>query len=318
MTVAAVPSAVAPIADTVAPVPNLVGPVSDVIASIQDMLTAVGGAVVPVTQLQSELYSFLVNIAQVAPLAEVIAWIRDTLTSVAGAVAPLTQLSSELASFLFGIIGVEPVLDAWGGIGNAVLSGAVHAGAASKLSLLWAFAGISGMPVGGNPMGIAPLGGIAASTLAAISQVAEASSLLGLAQPFFRARLQRTPARRVSGGTGRCRSVGHRRAADPHRSRGASPFPGGAGSSCSAWRRRAADPHRSRGARRILPGQSRLRGAHSEHRALRPSGRRSGRCRSLGVHCCTPSEDAACRPSGGVKRFMSFRKSRLAAGARDA
>jgi len=54
------------------------------------------------------------------------------------------------------------------------------------LSLLWAFAGISGMPVGGNPLGIAPLGGIAASTSATISQVAEASSLLGLAQPFFR------------------------------------------------------------------------------------------------------------------------------------
>ena len=45
--------------------PILVGPVSDVIALIQDMLTSVAGAVVPLTQLQSDLFSFLLGIAGV-------------------------------------------------------------------------------------------------------------------------------------------------------------------------------------------------------------------------------------------------------------
>ena len=36
-------------------------PVSDVIALVQDMLTSVAGAVVPLTQLQSDLYSRLVG-----------------------------------------------------------------------------------------------------------------------------------------------------------------------------------------------------------------------------------------------------------------
>ena len=87
---------------------------------------------------------------------------------------------------MFGITGVEPVGDAWGRIDNAAVSGAVHAWVASEMPLLWAFAGISGMPVGGNPIGIAPLGGIAASPLAAMTQVGEASSPPGLAQSFFR------------------------------------------------------------------------------------------------------------------------------------
>ena len=122
-----------------APVPNLVAPMSDVIVSIQDMLTSGAGAVVPVTQLQADLYSFLVGIAGVAPMSDVIALIQDMLTSVAGAV--VTQLQSELAFFLFGITGVEPVVDAWGRIDGAALSASVHAWVASELPLLWAFAG---------------------------------------------------------------------------------------------------------------------------------------------------------------------------------
>ena len=99
------------------------------------MLTSVAGAVVPVTQLQADLYSFLVGIAGVAPMSDVIALIQDMLTSVAGAVVPLTQLQSELAFFLFGITGVEPVVDAWGRIDGAALSAAVHAWVASELPL---------------------------------------------------------------------------------------------------------------------------------------------------------------------------------------
>ena len=47
--------------------------------------------------------------------------------------------------------------------------------------------------------------------------------------------------------------------------------------------------------------------ADSGHRALRPSGGRSVRCRSFGVIGCHPSEGIARRPAGGVKRRMSSR-----------
>ena len=47
----------------VAPVTNMVGPVSDVVALIQHMLTSVAGAGVPLTQLQSDLFSFLLGMA---------------------------------------------------------------------------------------------------------------------------------------------------------------------------------------------------------------------------------------------------------------
>jgi hypothetical protein len=77
-------------------------------------------------------------------------------------------------------------VNAWGRIDSAALSGAVHAWVASELPLLWAFAGIRGGPVAGNPTGVAPLGGIAASIFAAMTQVGGASSLPGLAQSFFR------------------------------------------------------------------------------------------------------------------------------------
>ena len=54
-----------------------------------------------------------------------------------------------------------------------------------------AFAGIPGVPVAGNATGVAPLGGIAASIFAAMTQVCEASSLpvgchAHLLQSFFR------------------------------------------------------------------------------------------------------------------------------------
>ena len=141
-------------------------PVSDVIALIQDMLPSVAGAVVPLTKLQS--------------------LVQDMLTSVAGAVVPVTQLQSELAFFLFGISGVEPVVDARGGIDSAALSAAVHAWVASELPRPRASAGIPGMPVADIATGVAPLGGLAASISAAMTQVGEASSLPALAQSFFR------------------------------------------------------------------------------------------------------------------------------------
>ena len=79
--VAAVPNEVAPVSDVVAPVPDVVGPVSDVSAVVQDMLTSVAGAVVPLTQLPSDLF-FLLGIAGVQPVVgcgqpRVRRWRRD-------------------------------------------------------------------------------------------------------------------------------------------------------------------------------------------------------------------------------------------------
>ncbi len=167
-----------PVAGAVAPLTQLQSLIQDMLSSgagavapltqlqslVQDMLSSGTGAVVPVTQLQADLYSFLVGIAGVAPMSDVIALIQDMLPSVAGAVVPVTQLQSELASFLFGITGVEPVVDARGGIDSAALSGAVHAWVASELPRRWAFAGIPDMPVADIATGVAPLGGIAASS----------------------------------------------------------------------------------------------------------------------------------------------------------
>ena len=94
--VAPVTDGVAPVTDGVAPVTDgvaPVAPVSDVIALMQDMLK-----VAPLTQLQSDLYSFLLGIAGVAPVpnsvaavSDVIALIQDMLTSVAGAVVPRSR-----------------------------------------------------------------------------------------------------------------------------------------------------------------------------------------------------------------------------------
>ena len=150
---APVTSAGAPVTDVVAPVPsllapvtNVVAPVSDVIASVQDMLTSVGGAVVALTHLPSDLSSFLLSIAGVQP-----------------------------------VVGIdEPVV---GGIDGGGLSAAPGASVASRLPLLLPFADIPGVPWPGNAAGVAPLGGMAASTFGAPTQVGRASSLPGMAPP---------------------------------------------------------------------------------------------------------------------------------------
>jgi hypothetical protein len=66
--VASVSDAVAPVSDPVTAVPGVLGPVSDVSALIQDMLSSVVGAGVTLTQLQSDLFSFLLGIAGVQPV----------------------------------------------------------------------------------------------------------------------------------------------------------------------------------------------------------------------------------------------------------
>ncbi len=91
-----------------APVPDLVAPVSDVIASIQDMLTSVAGAVVPLTQLQSDLASFLLGITGVEPVVD--AWGR--IDSAALSAAVHAWVASELPRRLaFAGIPGMPVAD---------------------------------------------------------------------------------------------------------------------------------------------------------------------------------------------------------------
>ena len=61
-------------------------PVSDVIALVQDMLTSVAGAVVLLTQLPSDLSSFLLGIAGVEPVVDELAGIHGPgLSAAAGA-----------------------------------------------------------------------------------------------------------------------------------------------------------------------------------------------------------------------------------------
>jgi hypothetical protein len=171
--VAPVPDVVAPVADVVAPVadvvappnvvapvPNLVAPTSDVIAFLQDMLTAAASAVVPLTQLQSDLFSWF--------------------------------------SSLFGIAGAQPVVVGLGGAAGAGLPAAADASVASQLPLVRALAGIPGVPLAGNATRVATPEGIAASTFGATTQAVRASPLPEMAplapngasptgvQPFFR------------------------------------------------------------------------------------------------------------------------------------
>ncbi len=141
--VAPIPDAVAPIPEAVAPIPDLVAPASDAIAFLQDMLTAGASAVVPLTQLQSDLFSWF--------------------------------------SSLFGIAGMQPVVVGLGGGVGAGLSAAADGSLASQLPLVRALAGIPGVPLAGNATGVATPEGIAASTFGATSQVGRRSPLSGMA-----------------------------------------------------------------------------------------------------------------------------------------
>ena len=190
--VAAVPNEVAPVSDPVAAVPNEVAPVSDAVAPVADAVAPVpsggleravsdlGASVVPLTQLHSDLYSFLLGIAGVAPVSDVSALVQDMLTSVAGAVVLLAQLPSDLYSFLLGIAGVQPVVGGVAGIHGPGLSAAAGASVASRLPLGPPLAGISGpplagvsgLPVTGEATGVAPLDVIALGRASAASGMA--------------------------------------------------------------------------------------------------------------------------------------------------
>ena len=118
---APVPDAVAPVAmrsrrspmrspvpDAV-PVPNLVAPVSDVIAPVQDMLTSVAGAVVPPTQRQSDLSSFMLGIAGVEPVGNGLGGIDGAgLSATAGASIFGAMSEASRASSLPGMAPPAP------------------------------------------------------------------------------------------------------------------------------------------------------------------------------------------------------------------
>jgi len=175
-------SDVAPVSDVVAPVSEVVGPVSDVNALVQDMLTSVAGAVFSLTQLQSDLYSFLLGIAGGAPISDISALLQDMLSSVASAVVLLAQLPSDLFSFLLGVAGVPPVVGGVGGTHGRGLSaaGSASASVASRLPLGLPLAGISGpplvgvsgLPVTGEASEVATLDVIALGRASAVSGMA--------------------------------------------------------------------------------------------------------------------------------------------------
>ena len=183
--VAAVPDEVAPVSDPVAAVPNEVAPVSDPatplsvavapVPGVVGPVSSVSASVVPLAQLPSDLYFFLLGIAGVAPVSDVSALVEDMLTSVAGAVVPLAQLPSDLLSLL-GSAGVQPVVGEVAGIHGQGLSGAAGASVGSQLRLGPPLAGISWPPlagVSGVPMTEAT-GGVATLDVIALGRASAA------------------------------------------------------------------------------------------------------------------------------------------------
>ena len=134
-----------------APVPNLVGPVSDVIAPVQDMLTSVAGAVVPLTQLQSDLSSFLLGIAGVEPVEGGLRGIDGAGLSATAGASVASQL--RLVRPLSGVPGV-PVA---GNTGTATLGG-IAASIFGAMSEAGRASSLPGMappaPNGAIPMGV--------------------------------------------------------------------------------------------------------------------------------------------------------------------
>ena len=100
--VAAVPNLVAPVTDAVTPVTDAVAPVADAVAPVADAVARVAdavapvpdvaGAVVPLTQLPSELSSFLLSTAGVAPVVDGIGGVNGDGLGNAGAAPGASQV----------------------------------------------------------------------------------------------------------------------------------------------------------------------------------------------------------------------------------
>ncbi len=84
-----------PVSDVLAPVSDVLAPVSDVLAPGRDMVTLVAGAVLPLTQLPSDLSQFmLVTGAGVAPAGNGSGGIGSELSPAAGAVADISVVAA--------------------------------------------------------------------------------------------------------------------------------------------------------------------------------------------------------------------------------
>ncbi|MCW2649324.1 MAG: hypothetical protein JWR32_300 [Mycobacterium sp.] len=159
--VAPVTDAVAPATNAVTPVPDVVAPVPDVVAPVPDVVAPVPGVVAPVPDVAGLLQNVVRSVlSPVAQGSDVIAAIQQMLTSVAGVVVPLTQLPSDLSALL-GVPGVEP-----SGRHSAAAYAPMLAAplGPSHLPLGPPLAGIPGLPLAGNAIGAASLGGIATTT----------------------------------------------------------------------------------------------------------------------------------------------------------
>jgi len=86
--VAPVTDAVAPVIDAVAPVTDAVAPVINAVAPVPD----VAGAVVPLTQLPSDLSSFLLSTAGVAPVVDGFGGIDGDGLGIAAGVSEASQV----------------------------------------------------------------------------------------------------------------------------------------------------------------------------------------------------------------------------------
>ena len=148
--VAPVTDGVAPVTDGVAPVTDGVAPGSDVIALMQDMLTSVAGVVVPLTQLQSDLSSFLLGIAGVEPVVAVLGGGAGRSAAAGASVASQVALVLPLA----GVPGVPVSGNATGiapllGVAPSTFGAMSQVGPASSLPGMAPSA-----PSGAIPMGV--------------------------------------------------------------------------------------------------------------------------------------------------------------------
>jgi len=161
----------------VAAVPNVVASAPNAAASASDVEPAMNG-VAPVPEVVAPVPEVVAPV-MVASFSDDMTWEKDMLTLVFGTVVSLTQLQSDLYSFLMGIAGAAPVMEVGGFVG-AGLSPAGDASVVSHGPLIRPLAAIQGVPVVGNAIRVAPLGGMARSTFGAI-QIGRQSSLPGMA-----------------------------------------------------------------------------------------------------------------------------------------
>ena len=144
-------SQVAPVSDP-APISDVVAPVSDVIAWVQNMLTSVFGAVVPLTQLQSDLYAFWLSLAGVAPVVDGSGGSDGAGRSAAADASVASQL--RLVLLLAGVPGVPLA----GNTTEAATLGGIAASIFSAMSQVGPASSLPGMappaPNGAIPMGV--------------------------------------------------------------------------------------------------------------------------------------------------------------------